>query len=129
MADQPADWIKRYYALLAAKDIDAAMEYWTPEGTLRFGNAEPVVGREAIRAKFKELVGLFEQETHTLIDLWELPDGGIVYELRVTFVRLDGGEATVRGATLGRIEGERWLEQRTYVDLAPVFSAAPSAAA
>jgi ketosteroid isomerase-like protein len=119
-------WIKRYYALLGEKDIDGAMQYWAPDGELRFANAEPVVGREEIRAKFRELVDSFAKETHTVLDLWELPDDVVIFELGVDFVRLDGGEASVRGATICRVEGERFLEQRTYVDLAPVFAASPA---
>lgn len=116
-----ATWIKRYYELCGAKDIDGAMEYWAPEGIVRFANEEPLVGREVIRSTFKELVGMWAKETHTVLDLWELPEGLVIFELGVTFLRLDGAEVSVRGATISRVDGERFVEQRTYVDMAPVF--------
>ncbi len=115
-------WIERYFKHCGDKDIDAAMEYWAPSGELRFGNEEPLIGRDAIAAKFREIVGLWAKETHTVLKHWELPDGHVIVELSVHFLRHDGHEATVRGVTICRVDGQRFLEQRTCLDLAPVFA-------
>ena len=120
-------WIAHYYELCGAKDIDGAMEFWAPEGELRFANAEPVIGREAIRATFKGFVGMWAKETHTLRELWELPGGVVVFELNVEFRMHDGSEVAVVGAAINRVGGERFLEQRTYVDMGPVWAAARGA--
>ena len=40
----PEQWIRRYYELCGAKDIDRAMEFWESKGVLRFANPEPSSG-------------------------------------------------------------------------------------
>jgi hypothetical protein len=119
-------WMKRYYTLCDAKDIDASMQYWAPEGTLRFGNAEPAVGEAAIRATCTEMVNSVAALRHRLVNVWEPSDGLVIFEAKVDFIRLDGHEASVSGAAICRVAGECFLEQRTYVDLAPVFAPADS---
>lgn len=119
-------WIKRYYELCGAKDIDRAMEFWAPDGVLRFANHEPVIGREAIHSVLSGIVHNWVKETHTLLNLWELPGGLVVFEMDVAFDRHDGEHVVVPGASLCQIDGERFLEQRIYVDMSPVF--APSSA-
>jgi ketosteroid isomerase-like protein len=121
-------WIARYYELCGAKDIDGAMEYWDPEGELRFANEAPLVGREAIRTTFKGFVDNWSRETHTLRQIWELPDDVVIFELDVAFRLHDGREIAVRGMAYNRVVGERFREQRTYVDMSPVWEAAAQAA-
>lgn len=122
------NWMSRYYELCGAKDIDGAMEYWDSEGELRFANETPLVGREAIRMTFKGFVDMWAKETHTLTQLWELPNGVVIFELDVTFRMHDGREFDVRGMAYNRVSGERFLEQRTYVDMSPIWAAAAEAA-
>jgi len=117
-------WIRQYFTLCAEKDIDAAMEYWAPEGELQFANHPRVIGRETIRNNFKEFVGNWEKETHRIREVWVLDDEHLLVEMRTSFLLHGGGDVTVEGVTFCRIDGERFLEQRTYVDLGPVFAGA-----
>ena len=121
-------WISRYYELCGSKDIDGAMEYWDAEGELRFANEPPLVGREAIRTTFKGFVDMWAKETHTLKQLWELPDGVVIFELDVAFRMHDGDELAIRGMAYNRVANDRFLEQRTYVDMSPIWTAATKAA-
>jgi ketosteroid isomerase-like protein len=125
---EPASWIARYYELCGAKDIDGAMEYWAPDGELRFANEEPVIGREAIRLSFKGFVDMWQKETHRLINLWELPGGIVIFELDIAFRMYDGNELDVHGMAVNRVDDQRFLEQRTYVDMGPVWAAAQKSA-
>lgn len=120
-------WIHRYFTLCADKEIDAAMEYWAPEGTLQFANHPRVDGRETIRANFKQFVGNWQSETHTVRGVWELDHEHLLIEMRTRFRTHDGNEVTVEGVTFCRFNGERFLEQRTYVDLSPVLAGAAAA--
>ncbi|MTD55422.1 nuclear transport factor 2 family protein [Amycolatopsis pithecellobii] len=123
MTATPETWIGRYYELCGAKDIDRAMEFWAPEGVLRFANFDPLVGRELIHSTLSELVNSWVKETHTLLNLWELTGGLVAFEMDVAFDRHDGQHVSVPGAAVCRVDGERFLEQRIYVDMAPVFAA------
>lgn len=123
-----ATWLRRYYDACET-DIDAAMEFWMPEGELRFANIEPLLGKEAIRASFKEWVSMWAEERHTVVNLWELPEGVLVFELDVDFRMHDGTELGVRGAAITRVQDKRFVDQRIYVDLSPVWAAAQPASA
>lgn len=119
-------WIKRYYELADAGDMDGAMEYVAPDGVLRFANHEPLIGRQAIHSAMSELTGNWARQTHTLLDLWELPGNLVAFETEVRFVRHDGTTADVRGAAICRIDGETFLEQRIFVDLSAAFGTSVS---
>jgi ketosteroid isomerase-like protein len=123
-------WISRYYQLSDDLDWDGVMEYWAPDGVLRFANYEPATGRAEIRARFDELINSWAEAKHTLLNLWDLPGGVVAFELDVAFVRHDGVAVNLVGAAVCQVEGERFLVQRIYVDLSPVFAVtAPQAAA
>ena len=121
-SDATRTWIQRYFEHCGAKDIDAAMEYWAPDGLLRFANDDPIRGRDNIGATFHRFVGNWVKETHTVLDLWELGDGVVIFELHVAFDCHNGSHVEVHGATVCRVDGERFLEQRTYTDMTPVFA-------
>jgi ketosteroid isomerase-like protein len=115
-------WIQRYYELCGAKDIDNAMRFWAPEGVLKFANHAPVVGRDAIHSVLSDIVHNWVKETHTLLALYQLPGDLVAFEMNVAFDRHDGRHVVVPGAAICQVEGERFLEQRIYVDMAPVFA-------
>lgn len=123
-----AAWLTRYYELCET-DIDGAVEYWAADGVLRFANMEPLIGREAIRAAFKRMVAMWAEERHTIVNLWELPGGIVIFEMDVHFRMHDGTEIGVRGAAVQRVENEQFLEQNIYVDLGAVWAAAEKAPA
>jgi ketosteroid isomerase-like protein len=122
-------WIRRYYERCDDQDIEGAMQYWAPDAVFRFGNDEAVVGCDAIAAKSRQLIESTARQTHNLLGVWDLPNGVVVIEVKVAFVRLDGGQASVGGLGICRVDGERFLEQRIYADLAPVFAPAATAQA
>lgn len=120
---ESAKWIRRYYDLCET-DIEGAMDFWAPEGVVKFANFEAKVGKEAILATFKEWIAMWETETHTLVNLWEEPGGVVIFELDVAFGMHDGTKIAVRGMAYNRIEGGLLHDQRVYVDLGLVWAAA-----
>jgi len=89
--------------------------------TMRFGNAEPIRGRDAVRdawaAFCKELRGV----KHEVVGRWEVDEATIV-EATVTYTRHDSSQVSVPVATIYR-EREGWInDYRIYIDLTPLFS-------
>ncbi|TQM43858.1 nuclear transport factor 2 family protein [Pseudonocardia cypriaca] len=121
-------WIRRYYQLCGAKDIDGAMEFWAPDGKLTFANFEPVIGRDAIHETLAQIVHNWIKETHSLHHFWLLADDLVAFEMDVAFDRHDGRHVVVPGAAVCRIDDRRFLEQRIYVDMTPVFAPSDAAA-
>lgn len=122
------DWIKRYYDACLDKDIDKMMTFWDPDGRVQFANMEPIVGRDMMRTKFLEILGMFQEERHHFHGMWDLPGGRILWEDTVTFKRMDDTTVSMKSACVARVEPEQWKEQHIYVDLAPLFVASDTQA-
>lgn len=60
---------KRYFAALAARDVDAAVELWAPGGVDRFVGQREVVAPEEIRQYFGELFRAFPDMTLEAIEV------------------------------------------------------------
>ncbi len=122
-------WLKDYMKLCDNKDVDNIMKHWASDAVLQFGSAEPLVGAEAIRSWFVEFMDGLAHQTHKLGRVWDSEDGFVFFEAEVDNVRLDGGELTVQGLTVCRVEDQQFLHNRTYVDIAPVFAPSMPASA
>ena len=95
--------------------------------TMRFGNTEPIGGRDAVRdawaAFCKELRGV----RHELVGRWKVDEATIV-EAMVTYTRRDDSQVTVPVVTIYRERGGQINDYRIYIDLAPLFAGGDSAA-
>lgn len=114
------------HARAVCKDIDrmdavAFASHITPDGTMTFGNAEPMVGREAIIAGVAHFYALINGLSHEIVGCWAA-DGHIICDFKVTYTRKDGRSVTVPAATIWRMDGDLVADYRIYVDQAPVFA-------
>ena len=68
-ADRTTAWMSSLFAAIDARDADGFVEYLCEDGVFRFGNAEPVAGRAAIREAvagfFSTIAGLEHRLTRT----------------------------------------------------------------
>jgi ketosteroid isomerase-like protein len=109
-------WLKRYYGLLDAGQVrEAVAEFLAPDCTVRVGNEEPVGFREAGRALAPFVKGL----RHRLVSVLRADDT-IAAELEITYIRHDGSAVTLPGALFATVRDGRFVEQRAYVDQAPL---------
>lgn len=107
------------------KDAVGFAAVFTEDATLRFGNNEPLRGRQAIEAGiagfFQAMVSL-RHKTSKLT----LHENMIFLEAMVTYVRHDGNSVSVFAMTVYELidaaDGKRARECRIYVDLAPLFA-------
>ena len=124
-------WARALYAnSVDRKDAAGFAAAFTPDAWLRFGNWEPIAGRDAIR-------GAIAQFFTGMIDLrheskGEFLDGDtLILEAFVTYTRHDRKQVTVPAVTIFRLagadgDGRVLADQcRIFVDLAPLY--APSA--
>lgn len=104
--------------------MDAAgwASYLAPEAVMRFGNADPVHGREACRDALQSFYETIAGLRHDLIEQWEHPPATIV-ESEVTYTRKDGRDVTVPVVTIYRVNDDDLIaDYRVFIDLAPVFA-------
>ena len=109
------------------KDAGGFAAAFTQDGTLRFGNSDTIVGRDAIQVAIAQFFSAFKSLRHHSGRTWM--DGDIVVlEAVVTYIRHDGQEVTVPAVTIFHLVPINVSstpladECRIYVDLTPLFA-------
>ena len=88
---------------------------------MRFGNGDPVHGREAVGRVWGEFCAGIDGVHHDLVQRWVHADATVV-EARVTYTRQDGQRVTVPVVTIYRAAGPLIEDYRVFLDLSPVFA-------
>jgi ketosteroid isomerase-like protein len=89
--------------------------------TMRFGNAEPIQGRDAVRNAWAEFCDGLDGVSHEPLRRWE-SDAGTVAEANVTYTKKDGGTVTVPVTTIWTEADGGIDDYRIFIDLAPLFA-------
>jgi ketosteroid isomerase-like protein len=116
--------VRELFAALDAGDVRSALGLMTEDVTLRFGNADPVVGHAAIAAQFTTMAGVIASMSHELRAVWTTgePDPAVICEMNVTYHRHDGSQLTLPCANVFRLRDGRIADYRIYMDVNPVFA-------
>lgn len=117
--EETLSWLSTLYEAVDDQDLDAFVEHFAPDATLRFANADPAQGLEEIRHAiggfFEDLEGL-EHRPRNVVER----SGAVVFEASVTYDLPDGREVTVPAVTVIERTGRTVDAMRIYVDLAPL---------
>ena len=120
------DFVTRFAAAWAARDGEAFLALWHPEGLLH----TPMVGRTV---KGSELAGLIEVQKAAAPDfVWQLLDWTargdvVIIEWQTTRI-INGARFDWRGVDKFRIQEGKIIEERVYTDTAPLRAARSGAA-
>lgn len=87
--------------------------------TMRFGNAPPVHGREAVRDAWAAFCQDVKGVSHDLGQRWTI-DNATIVEAAVTYTRPDDSQVTVPVVTIYRERDGEINDYRIYIDLAPL---------
>lgn len=104
-----------------AQDTEAFLSALHPEASFRFGNAEAVVGHEALRPVLNGFFGALKGLEHRLEQTWEVEDARFCHG-QVTYHRHDGSDLSVPFATLFRYRDGLIADYRIFVDASALFS-------
>jgi ketosteroid isomerase-like protein len=102
-------------------DAEGFASYLAEDCVLRFGNADEVVGRDAIEVAIAGFFDTIKDLRHNVSHEWEVDDTTII-QFAVTYTRHDDREVTVPAVTIYRRGAELIDDYRVYVDLAPVYA-------
>ena len=102
-------------------DPDRYARHLSDDVVMYFGNGEPVVGREAVRAAWAGFCADLHGVSHDVVERWDAGTATIV-EARVTYTRTDDTTVTVPVVTIYRSSGELIDDYRIFIDLAPLFA-------
>ena len=111
------------FACVDRRDAKGFAGFFASNGRFVFGNADPIVGREAIAdavgAFFARLRGL----RHQILNRWDAAAGTVV-EVAVEYDLPDGRTVAVPAVSIFACDGSGLVsDYRIFVDLAPLSAA------
>ncbi|HWU11835.1 MAG TPA: nuclear transport factor 2 family protein [Streptomyces sp.] len=124
----PLETVRAYYARIDAVDLDAAFDLFDENAAVRFGEHEPIVGREAVAAHVKKMVVPVAKELeHRVVSSYEVRTGDtttVICEAVVTYTMLHSGNVHSHNAvTISEVNGDgRIVRQRNVGNLGPVIA-------
>lgn len=121
-ADQ---WVVDLFRAIDSMDAPTVARAFAEDGRFRFGNNEPVVGREHVEESVSGFFSMIGGLSHEITGIWSgRSAGGEVtsVEAEVTYTRKDGTrtEALPVTSTVRR-EGDRIRDYRIFMDVSPLF--------
>ena len=109
------------FADIDAFDPDKFVAHLTEDVVFRFGNAEPSIGRAAVREAVAGFFTTIDGLTHHVLNSWDAGDVTIA-QIDVEYRRKDGKRVTVPNADILTFDGDLVRNWQIYIDLAPVFA-------
>jgi ketosteroid isomerase-like protein len=102
-------------------DAKAFASHLAEDCLLRFGNAEELVGRDAIEESIAGFFTTINGISHQIVDQWDVDDTTII-RLEATYTRKDDSQVTLPAVAVWRRGGDLIDDYRIYVDLTPVYA-------
>jgi ketosteroid isomerase-like protein len=103
-------------------DPAAFVRLLAEDARMRFGNADPLVGHEAITAGATAFFGAIQKLRHAISTVWTV-GADTIAETDVTYTRHDGKEVTIPVVSIWRVGvDDRIVDYRVFFDVAPVFA-------
>lgn len=114
-------WTMALFRAIDTKDTAGFMAFLAPGCPFRMGNMPPASG-EGLRAMLDGFFGMLESLSHTVESSWSVP-GHVVCHGRVKYVRRDGRGVEVPFCNVLRVEGEKVVDYRIFMDPSPLMAA------
>jgi len=116
-------WILDLFQAIDRRNSDKFAGFLTDNATFKFGNAEAVEGKVAV----KEAVGAFFESIkaldHKLIEAWEFDDT-VICRGEATYTRHDGSKLTVPFANIFKMKSKLVDQYLIYVDVSMLYQTA-----
>ncbi|MFJ6893208.1 nuclear transport factor 2 family protein [Streptomyces hokutonensis] len=118
----PTEFAAKVFALVDGTDAAGFSRLFSPKGSMRFGNNEPMTGPEEIAAGVGGFFGTIKGLRHRVVREWYAGPDAIIEEL-VDYYRLAGDTVTVPAVTMWHVDESGLIDDfRVYFDLAPLFA-------
>jgi hypothetical protein len=109
------------FADIDSMDSDRFARHLSEDVVMRFGNADPVEGRDAVRDAWAGFCAELRGVRHAVVEKWDAGPATIV-EATVTYTRKDGSEVGVPVVTIYRSGSDLIDDYRIFIDLAPLYA-------
>jgi limonene-1,2-epoxide hydrolase len=118
-------WVVDLFRAIDSMDVPTFARAFAEDGSFRFGNTEPVVGREQVEQSVSGFFSMIGGLSHEITGIWSgSSDGGEVtsVEAEVTYTRQDGTRTAALPVTSTlRMDGDRIKDYRIFMDVSPLF--------
>ncbi len=114
------EWIKQLFQSIDNRDTDAFLTFLSDDVVFRFGNAEPVKGKENVGDVLRGFFESIQALEHDLHEIWEHPDTVICHGI-VTYTRHDSSTLTVPFANIFGMDGSVIREYLIFVDVSGLY--------
>lgn len=119
-------WVVDLFRAIDSMDASTFAKAFAEDGSFRFGNSEPAVGREQVERSVSGFLSMIGGLSHEITGVWSGSwEGGEVksVEAEVTYTRKDGTRTRALPVTSTlRMEGDRIKDYRIFMDVSPLFA-------
>jgi hypothetical protein len=113
--------VAKIFAGIDSLDPAQFVAHLTPDAKFRFGNADPVVGREAVAAAVAGFFATIDGMKHHILNSWAVGDTAIV-QIDVEYLRKDGKSVITPNADILIFDGDLVRDWQIYIDITPVYA-------
>ena len=111
------------FRIIDAKDAPEFAALFARSGSMTFGNADPMVGPDAIAAGIGSFFAAIAALRHRVEHTWSV-GADTITQVEVCYARLDGKEVTLPGVSIWRVDtDDSFVDYRVFIDQAPLFAA------
>jgi hypothetical protein len=119
-------WVVDLFGAIDSMNAPAFAKAFAEDGTFRFGNSEPTVGRAQVEQSVSGFFSMIRGLSHEITGVWSGSwEGGEVtsVEAEVTYTRQDGTQTQALPVTSTvRMDGDRIKDYRIFMDISPLFA-------
>jgi ketosteroid isomerase-like protein len=113
---------RNLFATVDTMDVATIASLFADEARVVFGNGQPLVGIEEIRAGITAFFATIAGQHHEIVNEWNVGDDAII-DFKVTYDRKDGQQVTIPCVTIFHTDAVGKIDDyRVYFDVAPVYA-------
>ena len=120
-ASRSENCVRALFAAMDSADIPGAAAQMTDDVYIRFGNADPLEGRDAFAASGERFTASISSIQHEITFIETFEDV-VVVEMQVHYTRLDSKQLTLPCCNVFRMRDGLVADYRVYMDISPVYA-------
>ena len=110
------EYMNALYQIVDRRDTEALAELLHDDICFRFGNADPVSGKSAVKDINLQFFQSISSMSHTIYGYWQ-DESEYICNGQVNYVRLDGSHFSAQFATILSVQDGLITDYRIYADL------------
>ena len=119
---QPAAIVRALLDAVDSRDLDALDSCVADDVYFRFGNTDPTNTKAEFAAAMHPFLRGIGGIRHEVIEMWEVPDDGVIATMDVHYTRLDRHQLVLPCCNVFRVGDGLVYDYRIYMDVNPVFA-------